>query len=295
MSIVLKSVLVIFNPNAGAVKRLHLHEQICALLKDLFAVDFLLWDHPEQDLQADIKLHLQQKEYTAVIAAGGDGTVNAVASALVQSKVPLLILPIGSGNGLARHLKIPLQWQEALSLLTNGKIVQIDTATVNGKAFFCTSGIGFDAHIGHLFAKASTRGLFTYVKLTLKELCSYKADTYTITIDGTTHKTQAFLITIANANQWGNDIRIAPMASITDGLLHVVCMHSFKLFHLPQIAFQLMTRTIKMNKRFSIYKGKEITICHDELLEIHYDGEASFAKGNIKIDIHPQSLFVFVK
>ena len=135
-----------------------------------------------------------------VVAVGGDGTVNEVARSLVHTKTALGIIPCGSGNGLARHLCIPMDIRKALDIINQAQIVDFDYGVINDLPFFCTCGMGFDAFISLKFAEAGKRGPITYVENVLKEGLKYKPETYEIIDDNGTTKYKAFLIACANAS-----------------------------------------------------------------------------------------------
>src|SRR5208283_3527302 len=158
----------------------------------------------------ELTKQLVDMNYGRIVAVGGDGTVNEVAKALVDTPTVLGIIPSGSGNGLARFLKIPMRIEDSVYLQNVGKILSIDYGRINNEPFFCTCGVGFDAHIGNKFAKSANRGFFSYVKETYHAYFHYKPLKYTIKIDGEKIKTRAFLITVANAGQYGNDAYISP-------------------------------------------------------------------------------------
>src|SRR5689334_17658830 len=170
-----------------------------------------------------------------VVAVGGDGSVNEVAKGLIGSKTVLGIIPMGSGNGMARHLKIPVDTKQAFHLINNGRTDTIDTMMVNGEFAIGTIGIGFDAHIAHLFADAGTRGYGTYVKLVLSEFYKYKPYKYHITVDGDTFDRVCFLLTFANSSQFGNNAVIAPYADVQDGFLDVSMMKKFPFYLAPHL------------------------------------------------------------
>ena len=173
-----------------------------------------------------------------VVAVGGDGTVNEVARSLVHTNTALGIIPCGSGNGLARHLYIPMNPDGALEVLSDCHIESLDYGMIDEVPFFCTCGVGFDAFISDRFAKSNRRGLLTYIENTLKEGLKYKPDTYEITIDGERQTYKAFLIACANASQYGNNVYIAPHASMSDGLMDVTLMEPFTVLEAPQIAIR---------------------------------------------------------
>ena len=170
------------------------------------------------------------------VAVGGDGTVNEVGSAIINTDCVMGIIPLGSGNGLARHLRIPLDAAKAIQVINKLRVESIDYGLVNGLPFFCTCGVGFDAHIGYRFAKEKGRGFFNYVKVALTDFIRYKPKKYKVKIDGTQKmKVKAFLITCANASQYGNNAYIAPNADIQDGLLDIAIMSPITASHLPLV------------------------------------------------------------
>ena len=146
--------------------------------------------------------------YTGVLACGGDGTINETARALCGSDTALGILPAGSGNGLARHLGIPVDIELALQIVEQQNIVRSDYGTVNGVPFFCTFGMGFDAAVSHRFARQSHRGLLSYVRSAVSEYVQFRPQTYTISANGKILTEKAFLVAVCNASQWGNNAYI---------------------------------------------------------------------------------------
>ncbi|MDR0710854.1 MAG: YegS/Rv2252/BmrU family lipid kinase [Prevotellaceae bacterium] len=223
--------------------------------------------------------------YDAVVAIGGDGTVNEVAQALVGSNTALGIVPVGSGNGLARHLHIPMNPCKALELISTAKTSTMDYGTMNGIPFFCTAGLGFDALIGNLFARAASRGLATYVRQILKAFISYKPEHYDLTIDGSAIHRKAFLITFANASQWGNNAYIAPAANVSDGLMDVVVVSEFLFYHAPTIAVMLFTRQIDKLHFVEIFRCRTATVDRAHSGYIHYDGEPSQTGSHVEVQM----------
>jgi YegS/Rv2252/BmrU family lipid kinase len=223
--------------------------------------------------------------YDIVVAIGGDGTVNEVAQALVNSNTALGIVPVGSGNGLARHLRIPMNACKALELISTAETSTMDYGTMNGIPFFCTAGLGFDALIGNLFAQAGSRGFASYVRQILKTFISYKPERYDLTIDGKTIRRKAFLITFANASQWGNNAYIAPAANISDGLMDVVVVSEFLLYHAPKIAVNLFTRQIDRLRFVETFRCRTATVNRAHGGYIHYDGEPSQTGSRVEVNM----------
>lgn len=230
-----------------------------------------------------------------VVAIGGDGTVNEVARALVQTNTALGIIPCGSGNGLARHLEIPMEAAGALKVINTCLIKELDYGVINNHPFFCTCGIGFDAFVSSKFAEAGKRGFLTYLDNTLKEGLKYKPETYHIVLDDDkSMEYEAFLIACANASQYGNNAYIAPQASMSDGLLDVTIMEPFSILEAPQIAIQLFNKRITENSKIKSFRCKKIHISRKSPGVIHYDGDPIEASNEIDVEIKAKGLKVIV-
>lgn len=229
-----------------------------------------------------------------IIAVGGDGTINEIAGALSGSSVKLGILPRGSGNGLARALGIPLQNDvEAIRIITEGRVSSIDMGMANGRPFFCTCGVGFDAEMTRRYDDASTRGLLTYIKSAIDEYITFKPREYRISIDGHDIGGEAFLITCANIDQYGNNVYIAPNASPSDGLLDLVIIRPMDSIHAAQVAIQLFTKNIEKNARIESYRGAHIIIERDHEGAAQIDGESVQMGKRIEINVRQQNLLVY--
>ena len=230
----------------------------------------------------------------AVIAIGGDGTVNEIARALVHTSTALGIIPCGSGNGLARHLHIPMEPVGAIKVVNRFEIERLDYGKINETPFFCTCGMGFDAFVSSKFAHSDTRGMLTDLEDTLREGLKYRPDTYEIEIEGETAKYKAFLIACANASQYGNNAYIAPHASMSDGLLDVTIMEPFTVLEAPQIAFQLFNRTLLQNSRIKTFRGKHIHIHRKHPGVVHFDGDPMDAGTEIDVQVIHKGLNMII-
>lgn len=242
----------------------------------------------------EIADEIKKGDYSDVIAVGGDGTVNRVAQELIETPIRFGILPLGSGNGLARSLGLSMNLNRCLIQLAEGKSTAIDTGTANGHPFFCTAGLGFDAHIGNLFASSIKRGLRSYVQIIARELFSYKAKEYTIQINGSTLQRKAFLITVANAGQYGNDFYIAPQASMTDGKFHVVIVKPFNVLKVAGLFRNILRRKAYLSRSIETLEASELTI--DQALNdsLHVDGEPMAAPAKTLFSIRKKSLQVII-
>ncbi len=229
-----------------------------------------------------------------VVAVGGDGTVNEVGRALVKTSTALGIIPCGSGNGLARHLCIPLQPRKAIDIINQCVIHKLDYGTINNRPFFCTCGVGFDAFISERFASSNKRGILTYVENTLKSGLQYKPQLYTVKDDNGKETYRAFLIACANASQYGNDAYIAPYASMKDGLLDVVVMEPFNAIEAPQVVLQLFSKQLPKNSHVKTFKAKHLSICREGEGVAHYDGDPFWTGANIDIELHHSAFNVVV-
>jgi len=239
-------------------------------------------------------LRFAQLQYDAVVAVGGDGTVNEVARGLLHSGTALGIIPMGSGNGLARHLRIPLRLDKAVDVIRAGCRQRIDAAEINGRVFFCTSGVGFDALIGNLFNSKGKRGMYNYVKLATQAVLQYTSQSYHIEIDGQALCRKAFLITFANASQWGNNAYIAPHADVSDGWLDVVILNRYAVIAAPVLLPRLFARSIHKAWTTETLRGKHIKITRDNEDYVHFDGESAVMGKVIDVRILPLALNVII-
>ncbi len=225
-----------------------------------------------------------------VVAVGGDGTVNEVARSLVHTNTALGIIPCGSGNGLARHLCIPIDVRGSLQLINNCAIESFDYGVINGQPFFCTCGMGFDAFISLKFAEAGKRGPITYIENVLKEGLKYRPETYEIVDDSGTTRYRAFLIACANASQYGNNAYIAPGATMRDGMMDVIIMEPFDVLDAPQIAADLFMKTLGNNSKIKTFRSKSIHIHRTEPGAIHFDGDPLMTGKDIDVNIEPMGI-----
>ncbi|MCM1449237.1 MAG: diacylglycerol kinase family lipid kinase [Clostridiales bacterium] len=234
-----------------------------------------------------------KNQYAGVLAAGGDGTINETASALCGTDVPLGIIPAGSGNGLARHIGIPIDPEFSLSVIEQEHVEAIDYGTVNGSRFFCTMGLGFDAAVSHRFARKHKRGLLMYVKSAIDEFGTYHPETYSISANGEIITEQAFIIAVANASQYGNNAYIAPDASITDGLLDVTIIHAGNALDTARMGIDMMTGYINKNMLINTFRTPSVAIYRQNPGPAHIDGEPVELGTILDIKCHRHQLKVF--
>lgn len=234
-----------------------------------------------------------EKKCDAVLAAGGDGTINETAAALCGTGVVLGILPCGSGNGLARHLGIPIDLREGLKVIHEDHPTDIDYATVNDRKFFCTCGVGFDAAVSAAFARKKTRGKFTYIQSTFETYANYEPEFYTIRANGKKLTEKAFLVAVCNASQYGNNAYIAPSASINDGLLDVTIIHAGNTLSTALVGVDMMTGMIERNMLIQTFRTDNIIIERERRGPSHLDGEPLEMDDCLDIRCHHNGLRVF--
>ena len=281
-----KELTFIINPISGTRSKKDLPAIIESRLdKDLFNYKLVYTEYSGH--AAEIASQCAAEHEDIVVAVGGDGTVNEVARSLVHTETALGIIPFGSGNGLARHLCIPMDLKKALGVINACNIEAFDYGVINDLPFFCTCGMGFDAFISLKFAEAGTRGPITYVENVLKEGLKYKPETYEVEADDGKHRYKAFLIACANASQYGNNAYIAPGATMKDGEMDVIIMEPFDVFEAPQIAADLFMKTLPSHSKIKTFRTKHLHIRRKEPGAIHYDGDPIMTNPEVDVHIEP--------
>lgn len=259
-----------------------------------------------RDLGDDLYLHLTRYREHAialaqqealqgtalVVAVGGDGTVNEVARGLMGAQTALGIVPMGSGNGLARHLALPMLTRAALKETFMHPPILMDCGLLNGIPFFTTAGIGFDAEVGWMFANLGTRGLNSYIKATTQLFFNYTPREYHLCVDGRNIDTTALLITFANASQFGNNARIAPHALVNDGKLHLVIVKPFPKIAIGYLASLLFHGLIDTSSYIETIPFEHLSVHSSEPLRGHVDGEPEQLPAEFEVTIHPAALQV---
>lgn len=234
-----------------------------------------------------------QQHFTDVVMIGGDGTVNQVTAVLCHLPIRFGIIPMGSGNGLARAAGIPLKPQQALALIFEGKAKKIDTFRINGHYSCMLSGIGFDAQVAHDFATKSTRGLMMYTQQSIKNYFKAHPYQFEIVLDNFSFFTDAFFISIANSNQFGNNFTIAPQASLQDGLLDIVIVQKMNKAKLPFAILQQVRGNNKLQQLVDDMSKKDILYFQTPTLLIrnfkhaplHIDGEPRDTAEEFNVEI----------
>lgn len=247
----------------------------------------------KEDLD-EIVARAARDDYAIVYAVGGDGTVHETARRLIGTPLALGILPTGSGNGFARHIQLPMEPRSSLMSSSQRRIVTIDTATVNGAPFLGVMGVGFDAFVAERFAASGTRGFETYVKVGVKSLFTYRPESYELEIDGEPLTRRAYAIAIANASQYGNNARIAPLASLCDGLLDIVLVHAMPLWRVPFVTARIFAGSLQHSSDVTMRRGRHIVLRRNTEGAAHLDGEPVTLPAELTIRIVPQSLRILL-
>jgi diacylglycerol kinase (ATP) len=229
-------------------------------------------------------------KYDYVVAVGGDGTVNEIASSIVGTDTALGIIPFGSGNGLARFLGIPMDTAEAIKTLNKERVEMIDSGKLNGQCFFNMAGMGFDAHISEVFSHDKTRGFGAYIRSAFHEIANYKSEIYQLEIDGVRYEREAFMLSFANSSQYGNNAHVSPNASVQDGLLDVCIIKPFPLFRFLEMGLRMFTKTSEGSKFVQIIRAKHILVRRSKSGPVHVVGEPQMLGADAEINVVPRSL-----
>ena len=237
-----------------------------------------------------------ENQYDIIVAVGGDGTINEVATTMIGASQTFAIVPYGSGNGLARHLHLPLKPDKVITdVINKGVKSKIDTAAMNGVPYISIAGVGFDAIIADFFAQDPHRGIKTYVKLVTKEYMHFKPKKYHLILDGKEEiDCEPFFISFANSNQFGSNAVVSPTASLNDGLLDVCIFKKPNMLQVPYVATRLLTKKIDRTHFVDIHKAQKIQVIreNDEIANI--DGEAVMMPKDITVEINPLSLNILL-
>lgn len=287
-----KKILFIVNPVSGVGKHNTLQKLVEAFL-DANLFDYEIAYTERAGHATILATEAVKNKYDVVAITGGDGSVNEVAQALLHSHTSLAIIPTGSGNGVARHFNIPVNIRKAIAVINCYNIKTIDTASINNLPFVMVAGCGFDAHIAAAFVNYGKRGFLSYAKLVLREFRLFKSQDYKISIDGKSFSKTAFMITVANCSQFGNNAVIAPLALADDQLLNITLLKQFPVFSAPSITLRLFNKTIHLSKYIETFQGKNITI--EQMADFaQIDGESITTGKKMEIKINPLSLKVLV-
>lgn len=290
-----KKIIFIINPISGHHNKSnfpHLVEKY--IDKNQYEYNIVFTEYAGHATELTMKAIEDGFEYIA--AVGGDGTINEIAKCLIGKEQILVIIPLGSGNGLARHLELPFKPERLINeVINNGKAYKIDTATMNGVPFISIAGIGFDALIADYFAKDENRGFLTYAKLVTEKYPNYKQKEYTLILDDNrVIECKPFFVTFANSSQFGYNAEISPKASVQDGLLDVCVFKKPNIIEVPIVATFFLAKQIDKSTFIDIYKAEKIKVIRKEEEVANIDGEPIAMSKDITVEINPLSLNVLL-
>ncbi len=283
----------VINPISGTHRKDNLREKIEQYIdKEHFDYDFFYTEYP---LHArEICENAVRNKVDIVVAVGGDGTINEVVNGIHGSEILLGILPFGSGNGLARHLKIPFNLRDAIELINKGHFQKIDTISVNNRIFVNVAGIGFDAMVAKKFSKSLKRGFLSYFKIVSKEYNYYRPKKYRLIIDGQQIVTKALMIVFANSDQFGYNTSIAPDAKIDDGLMDICIVKKVPALQVPFLVQLVFLKQFDKTKYIDIIRTNEVIVKRKRNKVVNIDGEPVKLEKELKLKVNNKSLNVIV-
>ena len=286
------SVYVIINPVSGKKSKKNIPEKVNKEMAEHYDVSIFYTEcegHATKIAEEAVKNNVDY-----VIAVGGDGTVNEVAKGLIDTDVVLGIIPSGSGNGLARDLHIPLNRSKAAKILKEGYVRRIDYGIANDNVFFCTCGVGFDAQVSEKALSQEKRGVMMYAKNMVEIFYNFIPETYKITSQEGSFEGQAFVVTCANASQYGNNAYIAPHADIQDGKMNISILKPLSAFDVPQTAIRMFSKNLRNSTKLVELITSEVLIEREKEGVMHLDGNAIYTGKEIRVKIIKQGLNVLV-
>ncbi|MCI0515432.1 diacylglycerol kinase family lipid kinase [candidate division KSB1 bacterium] len=289
-----KRILFVVNPIAGGGKGVRRISRLIPML-----IQNQQWHYEIRITTARGDAHEIAKAavtagYDTVVAVGGDGTVNEIASALIHTPTSLGIITAGSGNGVARGLSLPQMLPRAVQNLYTGVPRKIDVGSVGKRYFFATTGMGFDAVIGKLFDEGNIRGPLPYFYIGIREFFTYQPQEYCLKFNNQEHRFKALLVAVANTNQFGNGALIAPMAQVDDGLLDICIIHDINAFHAIKDLPKLFTGQLPRSEYYSFFRSQAVEIERPERGPLHVDGEPIDGDRTVQVRVIPQALSVIV-
>ena len=287
-----KKIRFIINPISGVGSK----GDIPNLIKDhldqsIFEYDIAFTEYRKHAKK--IATESVNENYDIVCAVGGDGSVHEVGTALIGSETKLAILPAGSGNGLARHLNIPLNLKDAILCINKNQAIKMDTVLVNDKSFLGIGGYGFDAVIAKKFDTHHKRGLRGYAYLIIREFFRYNPINVSIDLDGKVKSLPVVLCTVANASQFGNGFTVSPKSDVTDGKIELCLLKPFSIWSAPSIAYRFFRKSGDKSRFAEIIPFKKAKIRLSKKIA-HYDGEPFDVKDELNISVVPKSLNILV-
>lgn len=295
MSFVKKKIMFIINPISGVYKKKNIPEKIARY------IDYVQYDYTIRFTQYPghatlIAQQAVEEGYDVCVAVGGDGSINEVAQSLVGTNTALGVIPYGSGNGFATHLKIPARdAQGAIHVLNTGKVVKLDLVKSNLRYFVSNAGFGIDSSVARRFHHHAIRGLASYAWAVVKELLFYfQPFPAKVEIDDVTIEREFFLFTAFNANQYGYGYAVFPFTSMKDGVMDVIVLNRFPVWKLFWIVGCLMMKRADVIKEAESYRAKRIVIHGNKKMVYQFDGDSVIYHDDVIFEVVPQCINVVV-
>ncbi len=288
-----KKIIIILNPKAGK----GFNKNIASFTDDLLQQDTFEISIRETEYAGHattIAAEAVKNNFDIVACVGGDGTVNETAKALVNTQAAMAIIPTGSGNGLARHLSIPIHPAKAFTIINKLCTATIDTFLVNQHFAVNVAGVGFDAYVAHRFAKGKTRGFINYIRCVIESYSSFAP--FGISADASIkiNNTNAWLISFANSSQFGNNAYVAPYANCADGILDITISQKVPVMQVPEFAYKLFNKKLQESNTIQFIKTEEAQFNFNSKIPLHIDGEPDGDTDSAHVKIIPSSLIVIV-
>jgi len=288
-----KRIVFIINPNSGLSSKKEIKDKILVFFEKKQKPVIVKFTKKVGDATEWAEKYSKMDDIESIVAVGGDGTVNEVANGIGISGKKMGIIRGGSGNGLARHLGIPILLKKALEVIYESNSVAIDMMDINNRYSVNVSGVGFDAIVANKFQNVETRGPVSYVRIILTEFSSFKAQDYHIIADGKVMNIKAYLVSFANSSQFGNNALISKSASVTDGYIDLCIIKPFPKVASPIVIERLMTGRLDSSKYMEVIKAKEI-ILKQKSSVYHIDGDAIEGGNLLKIKLIHLALNIII-
>lgn len=289
-----KKILFIINPISGGHNKEEIIKSIPKLL-DVNKFDINITHTKRMGHAVELAQKAVAENMDIVVAVGGDGTINEIASQLVNTNVTLAIVPCGSGNGLARDLGISLHYKKAIQQINTLNIKKIDVGVCNNQHFFSLAGIGFDAKVAYDFNRGKKRKFTGYAWAILKDFFSSKDQHYEIVLENEKIADNFFFITTANCSQWGYNVKVAPIAKLNDGIFSITLCKKPTAFSLIHFVIKILSGKIDHSKSVTIKTSNKVSVTSNSEFFYHIDGDAKGVSHQIEIGILPEALHIIAQ
>lgn len=287
-------ILFIINPISGTYKGKNNFPELARTILDTdrWEAEYVYTERPGHGRK--LAQQAATDHYDAVVSVGGDGTLNEVADGLRDSQTALGIIPLGSGNGFARHMGIEMNITEALRRLNTAEPHDCDYGLANDRFFISTCGTGFDATVADDFARSGHRGFWTYLRYSVRDAFTFRPEHICLHQEGFDWEGKAYMVNFANAGQWGYGASIAPQAKVDDGLLDVTIMSQHAPLVVPGLVARMYLGNMKGSPCVDSYTTSEVTIRRDGPYPFHIDGTPEDMPAEVHVRIVAKGLKILL-